>query len=127
MLTFEESGLTKMHNISSHTALHIVAQRDFGDSSQQLSNHRQNNYSGFDRNRNNQSHPRGHGQCGVSHSDGSFGPAATASTGLLSPGSNSIHPGLLSVRPHLLGVCLFALIIHLSGFVQLVLRGNHAF
>ncbi|MCI46045.1 hypothetical protein A2U01_0067285 [Trifolium medium] len=40
--------------------------------------------------------------------------------------SPNIHPGLIGVGPHLLGVCLLAFILHLSGLVPPVLRGNQA-
>jgi len=47
--------------------------------------------------------------------------------GPLSHGSSlSIHPGLLGVGPHLLGVCLLALILPLSGLAPPVLQGNQA-
>jgi len=42
-------------------------------------------------------------------------------------GCSSIHPGLLGVGPHLLGVCNLALILHLSGLIPPVLRGSHTF
>ncbi|MCI40455.1 keratin type I cytoskeletal 9-like, partial [Trifolium medium] len=62
MLTLEESGLAKMHSISSPTALHTAAPRDSDDSSKQRSNRRQNNRSGPSRNRNNQTRSGGRGQ-----------------------------------------------------------------
>jgi hypothetical protein len=37
---------------------------------------------------------------------------------------SSIHPGLLEVGLHLLGVCLLAHILHLNGLAPLVLQGN---
>lgn len=61
MLTLEESNLEKMHNTSSHTALHTASQKDSDDSFEQCSNRRQNNRSGSDRNRKNHNHPGGRG------------------------------------------------------------------
>ncbi|MCI69627.1 hypothetical protein A2U01_0090890, partial [Trifolium medium] len=47
--------------------------------------------------------------------------------GPLNHGSSpSIPPGLLGVGPHLLGVCLLARILHLSGHNPPILRGSQA-
>jgi hypothetical protein len=61
MLTLEKSGLAKMHNTSSATALHTTAPRDSDNSFQQQPNRRQNNRNG---------HNRKGGQRGGSYSDG---------------------------------------------------------
>ncbi|MCH92648.1 polynucleotidyl transferase [Trifolium medium] len=74
MLTLEESGLAKMHNTGSPTALHTAVPRDSDDSSQQRSNRRQNNCSGSGRKRNNQARNKGCGQRGGSRHDGPPGP-----------------------------------------------------
>jgi hypothetical protein len=61
MLILEESGLAKMHNTNSPSALHTVVPRDLDDPSQQRSNRRQNNRSTSNRNRNNQNRTGGRG------------------------------------------------------------------
>ncbi|GAU46078.1 hypothetical protein TSUD_180140 [Trifolium subterraneum] len=92
MLTLEESGLSKMNNIISPTALHTTVLRDIDDSSQQRSNRRQNNRSGSGRNRNNQSRTGGRGQRGV---PGLMVPLWPHNHG----SSPNIPPGILGQRP----------------------------
>jgi len=75
MLTLEESGLAKMHNTSSPTALHTTIPWDSYDSTQERSNRRQNNRSGFGRNRNNQTRTGGRGYRGGSKVDGPSWPS----------------------------------------------------